>query len=154
MGFVHPYLGSISRAWPRSASILAQAAHSPRGCRKVRLRGEQVIEALSEALNDEYKARATYYKVIERFGPFRPFVNIVEAEDRHVAALLGQFSRLGETPPADTWPSRVKAPATLAQACADAVQAEIDNDAMYSRLLGQMTDAQARSVMLRLQEAS
>ncbi len=115
---------------------------------------QRMIEALAEALEDEYKARAAYRKVIERFGPVRPFTNIVEAEDRHVDALLGQFRRLGEVPPPDTWGSRAKAPDTLAQACANAVQAEIENDAMYSRLLDQITDAQARSVMLRLQEAS
>lgn len=40
-----------------------------------------------EALDDEYKARATYRKVIEAFGPVRPFVNIVEAEDRHAEAI-------------------------------------------------------------------
>lgn len=114
----------------------------------------RTIEALSEALDDEYKARATYRKVIECFGPVRPFVNIVEAEDRHVAALLAQFRRLGATPPEDTWATRVKAPDSVEQACAEAVQAEIENDATYSRLLEQVTDAQAQSVMLRLQDAS
>jgi hypothetical protein len=48
----------------------------------------KTIKALCEALDDEYKARATYRKVIEAFGPIRPFVNIVEAEDRHAKALL------------------------------------------------------------------
>ncbi len=114
----------------------------------------QTIEALSEALEDEYKSRATYRKVIERFGPVRPFVNIVEAEQRHVEALLAQFGRLNATPPADTWRERVKIPETVAQACAEAVQAEIENDAMYARLLDQVTDPEARAVMLRLQEAS
>ena len=114
----------------------------------------QTIEALSEALEDEYKARATYQKVIERFGPVRPFVNIVEAEGRHVAAILAQFRRLGANPPADTWQERAKTPNSMAQACADAVQAEIENDAMYSRLLEQVTDAEVRKVLLRLQEAS
>lgn len=114
----------------------------------------RTIEALSEALDDEYKSRATYRKVIERFGPVRPFVNIVEAEDRHVAALLAQFRRLGATPPEDAWATRVKAPDSMEQACAEAVQAEIENDAIYSRLLEQVTDAQVRLVMLRLQEAS
>ncbi len=114
----------------------------------------QTIEALSEALEDEYKARATYRKVIERFGLVRPFVNIVEAEGRHIAALQAQFNRLGVSPPLDTWQERVKAPESVAQACADGVQAEIENDAMYVRLLGQVTDAEVRSVMLRLQEAS
>ena len=35
--------------------------------------------ALNEALQDEYKARATYRAIIQRYGPVRPFVNIVEA---------------------------------------------------------------------------
>ncbi len=81
------------------------------------------IDALSEAIEDEYRARATYRKVIERFGPVRPFVNIVEAENRHVAALLRQFARLRAEPPSDTWPDRVSAPASLAEACAVGVKA-------------------------------
>jgi rubrerythrin len=60
------------------------------------------IRALSEAIEDEYRARATYRKIIERFGPVRPFVNIVDAENRHVAVLLRQFERLRAEPPADT----------------------------------------------------
>ena len=115
---------------------------------------QKTIEALSEALDDEYKSLATYRKVIECFGPVRPFVNIVEAEDRHVAALLAQFRRLGATPPEDTWARRVKAPDSVEQACAEAVQAEIENDGIYSRLLQQVTDEQVRLVMLRLQDAS
>ncbi len=113
-----------------------------------------LIEALSEALEDEYRARATYRKVLAQFGPVRPFVNIVEAEDRHVQALLRQFERLGAAPPLDTWPQRVHAPESVAQACADAIQAELDNDALYYRLLGGVSDPTVRSVMRRLQEAS
>jgi hypothetical protein len=115
---------------------------------------QQTIEALSEALEDEYKARAAYRKVLERFGPVRPFVHVVEAEERHIAALLGQFARFGQHPPVDRWSARVTTSETLAQACADAVQAEIENDAMYDRLLPKVADAQARAVLLRLQEAS
>jgi rubrerythrin len=116
--------------------------------------GDQTVEALREALDDEYRARATYRKVIERFGPVRPFVNILEAENRHVAALLRQFRRLGAPPPADVWQDRVKAPDSLLQACADAVQAEIDNDALYARLLDRVSDPGVRAVMRRLQAAS
>ncbi|MGC2412718.1 MAG: hypothetical protein WA459_08485 [Stellaceae bacterium] len=78
---------------------------------------EQTLEALSEALDDEYRARAPYRKVIERFGPVRPFVNIVDAENRHIAAPVRQFQRLHARPPADTWRDRVTAPQSLAQAC-------------------------------------
>jgi len=112
------------------------------------------IEALREALEDEYKARATYRKIIEVFGPVRPFVNVVEAEERHAQALLRQFDRLGIEPPKDTWPARVTAPRTLIEACKAAVQAEIDNAAMYERLIAQVSDPAVRQVMRRLEEAS
>ena len=112
------------------------------------------IDALREALEDEYRARATYRKVIETFGPVRPFVNIVDAEDRHARALLALLTRFGIEPPADTWPQHVTAPSTLAEACRAGVEAEIENEAMYERLLKQITDPDALTVMQRLQRAS
>jgi len=114
----------------------------------------KTIAALREALDDEYKARATYRKIVEVFGPVRPFANIVEAEDRHVRALMRQFDRLGLKPPVDTWPTRVTAPRSLTEACEDAVQAEIDNAAMYERLIAQTSDATVHRTMRRLAEAS
>jgi rubrerythrin len=115
---------------------------------------EQTLQALSEALDDEYRARATYRKVVERFGPVRPFANIVAAENRHIAALLRQFHRLRAPPPADTWEDPVSVPASLAQACAEGVQAEVENEALYKRLLDQVADPEVRRVMQRLQAAS
>jgi rubrerythrin len=112
------------------------------------------IDALREALEDEYRARATYRAVIEAFGPVRPFANIVEAEDRHAEALLALFARFGVEPPKDTWPGRVTAPATLAEACRAGVEAEIENESMYERLLGQISDPDTLAVMRRLQQAS
>lgn len=114
----------------------------------------KTIEALREALDDEYKARATYRKVIEAFGSVRPFVNIVEAEDRHAQALLALFDRFGVEPPPDSWPRRVAAPRTLADACRAGVAAEIENEAMYDRLLQQITEPAVLIVMKRLQRAS
>lgn len=110
--------------------------------------------ALKEALDDEYKAQATYRKVIEAFGPVRPFINIVEAEANHIEALLRQFERLGETPSPDTWADRVTAPASLQEACAAGEKAEVENGAMYDRLLQKITDPTVSKVMRRLQEAS
>lgn len=112
------------------------------------------IDALREALEDEYRARATYRKVIETFGPVRPFVNIVEAEDRHAMALLAIFDRFGLRPPADTWPQRVTAPASLVDACRAGVEAEIENEAMYTRLLAATSEPEVLAVMRRLQRAS
>ncbi len=48
---------------------------------------EPEVNALLEALDDEYKAAVTYAQVIDDFGPIRPFVNIIEAERRHIEAL-------------------------------------------------------------------
>lgn len=115
---------------------------------------QPTIDALGVALNDEYRARATYRKVIERFGPVHPFVAILNAEDAHISALLDQFRRLGVEPPPDVWEERVTAPKSLAQACAQGVQAEVENDVLYGRLLERVSDVEARSVMLDLQRVS
>ncbi|MGJ0394981.1 MAG: ferritin-like domain-containing protein [Methylocystis sp.] len=114
----------------------------------------KTIEALREALDDEYKARATYQSVIDRFGPVRPFVNIIEAEERHASALLRLFERFGVEPPTDRWAGRVPAPSSLAEACRAGVTAEIENAEMYERLLAQVSDVKARDVLRRLQAAS
>ena len=114
----------------------------------------KTVDALREALEDEYRARATYGKVIEAFGPVRPFVNIVEAEDRHAKALLALFAKFGIEPPRDTWPERITAPASIAEACRAGVEAEIENQAMYERLIKEINDPQALAVMRRLQQAS
>lgn len=115
---------------------------------------QNIVDALKEALDDEYKACATYRKVIEAFGPVRPFINIVEAEERHVAALLRQFERLGITPPGDEWTDRIEAPESLASACEAAIAAEIENGAMYDRLLAAVDDPAVRNVLENLQSAS
>ncbi|MGM0560450.1 MAG: ferritin-like domain-containing protein [Pseudomonadota bacterium] len=114
----------------------------------------KTIDAMKEALEDEYLARATYQKVIETFGPVRPFVNIVEAEDRHAKALLALFAKYGIEPPQDTWPERVKVPTNLAEACRAGVEAEIENQAMYERLLKDIDEPEVLAVMQRLQQAS
>ncbi|MFC7049316.1 ferritin-like domain-containing protein [Emcibacter nanhaiensis] len=115
---------------------------------------EETRKILEEALDDEYKARATYAKVIEKFGPVRPFINIVEAENRHAGALLRQFERLGLIPPEDQWAGNVEAPETLVEACKGGIEAEIENAEMYDRLLAAVNDPMVRNVLLRLQEAS
>jgi len=115
---------------------------------------EATLAAMREALDDEFKARATYRQVIAKFGPVRPFINIVEAEDRHAHALLDLFAGFGVAPPEDTWADRVTAPASLEDACAAAVQGEIENAAMYDRLLATVDDPVVKDVLRQLQRAS
>lgn len=115
---------------------------------------DRTLSALCEALDDEYKARATYRAVLDRFGDVRPFSNIVHAEERHIQALLTIFNRHGVEPPGDRWAGQVESPETLEAACKGGVQAEIENDEMYERLLPDLSDPDIRAVMRRLQEAS
>jgi rubrerythrin len=115
----------------------------------------KTLRALAEALDDEYKARATYRAVLDRFGDdVLPFANIVESEQRHIDALLGLYRHYQTVPPDDPWAGLVDAPATLADACARGVAAEIENETMYERLLEDVHEPDVRSVLQRLREAS
>jgi hypothetical protein len=96
---------------------------------------ETLNNILVEAINDEYKARATYRHVIKKFGEVRPFINIVEAEGRHIEALLPLFKKYGIDIPEDNWDSRIQTPASLLDACRAGIEAEIENAEMYNRLL-------------------
>ena len=111
-------------------------------------------EILRDALEDERKAEATYAAVIEKFGEVRPFINIIDAERRHSAAIERQMARLGFAIPADQWEGKGVAPATLAEACSMAIEAEIENIALYDRLLPSIADDVVRQVLQNLQDAS
>jgi rubrerythrin len=114
-----------------------------------------LLDRLTEALDDERKAIATYRSVIERFGPVRPFVNIIEAERRHAAALIGLFDRYGLPVPEDDWAMvRVAVPESLPDACSRAVAGELQNIAMYDHLLDATPEPEVRRVLERLQSAS
>lgn len=114
----------------------------------------RTVSAIHEALDDEYKARATYEAVIERFGPIRPFVNIIAAEDRHAHALERLLLRAGLPVPADRWRGAVEAPATVRDALTLGVQAEIENRAMYDRLETMTTAPEVLRVFANLRRAS
>lgn len=112
------------------------------------------VDILHEALDVEYHAWTTYAQVLTDFGPIRPFVNICEAEARHIAALAGLFARYGLSLPTNPWPGRVPRYASVQAACQAGVAAEIANGAMYERLLGQTRRTDLLNVLRDLQEAS
>lgn len=112
------------------------------------------FDALCEALDDEYKARATYRAVIGRFGPVLPFANIVHSEQRHIDALKSLFAARGWTAPADRWNGKVAAPDSVIEACRTGVQAEIDNVALYDRLTAMTDDSEINVVFDALRRAS
>lgn len=116
---------------------------------------EKIEAILIEAIEDEYKACATYRLIIKTFGDVPPFSNIVVSENRHIQALTTLFDAYNLPLPEDTWDLRVVAPASLVDGCKDGVAAEIENAAMYDRLLAQAQAYPDISRVLRqLQRAS
>lgn len=93
------------------------------------------IDALHEALDDEYKAWTTYDQVIFDFGPERPFIHIVESEARHIEALRTLFARYGIAVPDNPWAGRVPRFTSTREACRAGVDAEVENAALYERLM-------------------
>ena len=116
---------------------------------------EGLSSALIEAIDDEYKARATYRHVISKFGELSPFINIVEAESRHIEALLPLFKKYGISIPEDNWESHIESPASVLEACQAGVRAEIENAEMYARLLESVKQyPDVQFVLEQLQRAS
>jgi hypothetical protein len=109
---------------------------------------------LTTAINDEYRARNTYIGVMNKFGQVKPFVNIKKAEEQHIDMLVNLFNKYGLSVPANTV-AGLATPATLRDACALGVQAEIENARLYDDLLagtGAYPDVQ--TVFRQLRSAS
>ena len=91
--------------------------------------------ALDAGIADEYRAEAFYAAVIDKFGAVRPFANVIRAEQIHAAMLTGVMKTYGVTPAPNPWLGSAEiaalVPATIGEACALGVKAEIDNKALY-----------------------
>jgi hypothetical protein len=97
-----------------------------------------LLAILNADIQDEYRAEAIYQGVLLDLGAeTRPFASIVLAEQRHAAAVAGLFTARGVAAPASLWsPANVPRFTTLRAACAAAVQAEVENIALYDSQLG------------------
>ncbi len=112
------------------------------------------LEALHEALDDEYRAWATYDQVIDDFGPVRPFINIRDAEARHIEALGTLFQRYDLSMPENPWRGKTPRYASLEAACKAAVDAEVENGKLFERLLASTERPEILAVFRNLQDAS
>lgn len=112
------------------------------------------IDALNEALDDEYRAWATYDRVIRDFGEVRPFINIRDAEARHIKALHSLFISYGLPFPENPWFGKVPRYTSLREACVAGVIAESENNKLYERLLKSTSRPDILAVFQKLQEAS
>lgn len=92
---------------------------------------ENAKSALLKALDDEYKAHATYEEIILKLGSVRPFIMIIRAEEQHVSSLKALFDKYGLTIPENPYTGNITAPTTLVESCSEGVDAEISNVALY-----------------------
>ena len=115
---------------------------------------QQEIEGLLLALNDEYYAWAVYDQVIKDFGQIRPFVNIIQAEAKHIDSLLSLFRAYDVPIPDNPWVDSVPGFDTVGEACAGGVEAEIANAALYDDLFATTERDDILTVFRSLQRAS
>lgn len=116
---------------------------------------EAEVQALQDALNDEYHAWAIYSQVLQDFGPVRPFLNIRDSELRHIQALQHLFRRYNLAIPLNPWGSAtVPRFTSLEEASKAGVQAEIENVDLYTRILSATGRPEILQVFRRLQAAS
>jgi len=111
-------------------------------------------QALQIAIYDEYRAQATYRRVLEMFGSVAPFNSIVHAETRHIKALLPLLQRYQVPVPINNWYSNVVLANTLRENCELGVVGEIQNVQMYDHLLSYISQADIRQTFMNLREAS
>ncbi len=111
-------------------------------------------QALLDALNDEYKALATYQQVIEQFGDIRPFTNIMKAEQTHVEELLPLFEKYGVAVPKNEWIGKIPAFDSIEDALKAGMQAEIENAQMYDEFFTFVQEQDILQVFTQLRDAS
>ncbi|MCA9328960.1 hypothetical protein KC959_04240, partial [Candidatus Saccharibacteria bacterium] len=90
-----------------------------------------VQESLVKALDDEYKAYATYDAVISKLGKIRPFSMIIRAEEQHISSLKALFDKYGLDIPGNSYIDSVSIANTKAENCSVGVAAEIANADLY-----------------------
>lgn len=93
-----------------------------------------IKELLDLAILDEYKAQDFYQQIIEEHGEIRPFINIVNAEQKHITALENLYSKYDV--PLPVYESRqfdVSVP--VSDLCKEGVKAEIENAKLYEDTL-------------------
>ncbi len=112
-----------------------------------------IKEALTYSMEDELLARAEYEKIIENYGKVKPFINIIEAEKKHIKYLEPLLEKYGVEYPVIP-DDAVVLPGTLEEAYRIGVEVEIANIAMYEKFLQNKLPDDVRGVFIKLKNAS
>jgi hypothetical protein len=118
---------------------------------------EEALALMQEAIQDEYRSHTIYQQVVADFGEVLPFLHTMEAELRHAAALERLYRQRSLVPPAPAaavTEGPVRRYESVLAACTDSVQTEVDNVAIYDRLLALELPPDVRRVAEFNREAS
>ncbi len=115
---------------------------------------KEEVDGLFLALNDEYLAGATYGQINQDFRNPRPFINIEEAEARHIVRLKEVFKTYNLPIPENKWSGNVPKFQSVAEACKAGGAAEIANRDLYQRLFETTKREDILIVYRALQRAS
>jgi hypothetical protein len=97
-------------------------------------------DALLTALDDEYKAYATYSAVISKEGSIRPFSMIINAENQHIESLKALMSDYKIEIPENKYLGNISISGTVTELCTIGKEAEIANAKLYrERLIPQVS---------------
>jgi hypothetical protein len=119
------------------------------------LQDQAVLTAMEEAIQDEYRAELIYEKVLNDFGPVRPFLNIIRAEVKHSESLAQLFKTTGLAVPTSNWsPEEIPGFSSLPEACRAGVVAEIENAEIYEKYFDLELPPDVRQVFENNQRAS
>jgi rubrerythrin len=117
--------------------------------------GNSIQKALDRAIDDERHAIAFYTAVMAKHGERRPFLNIINAERRHEAALLRQYERLELEVPDSRWADHAfEMQGSFAEVCDASAVEEVRNGQIYDALIAECEDPAVRRVFERLRWAS
>ncbi len=143
-----------------STATSVQAGSTPWGALAARSDSNPSLQSmLTYAIQDEYSARAEYEAIMAKFGNMKPFSNIIQSEQSHIAWLKDAYAARKLSVPADEASKHTVIPVTLKSAFEIGVQAEIANIAMYDQFLAtevvkKPENATLKSLFTRLRDAS
>ena len=143
-----------------STATSVQAGSAPWGAVAARSDSNPSLQSmLAYAIQDEYSARAEYAAIMAKFGNMKPFSNIIQSEQSHIAWLKDAYATRKLSVPSDEASKHVVIPVTLKSAFEIGVQAEIANIAMYDQFLAtevvkKPENATLKSLFTRLRDAS
>jgi len=135
-----------------SGSVLATGGYGADEAKK--LEDYTLEDMLTYAIEDEYLARAEYEAIMKEYGEQKPFSNIIKAEKNHIEELMPLFNTYNIVISENDAKEHVVVPASIEEALAIGVQAEIDNIAMYEMFLEQDIPQDVRDIFTNLKKAS